>query len=169
MKVSKLFMLVTMIAVLVFAFAASAYAEPGGTVYGQATMQPTVSVTLSGAGSDSGNPLTYSGLKNEGVWANSGGTLTVTNTGETATTMFLGYGSDPTDGNTTWHFDQGCSWTFFGNWTANVPASGVGSRPLCSSMSPGASMSLVSRFKFPNTYDGSTHSMTALIIAEGEI
>jgi hypothetical protein len=132
-------------------------------------MQPAVSVTLSGTGSDPGVPLTYSGRKGEAVWANSDGGLTVTNTGDTFTTMFLGYGSDPTDGNTTWRLGEDCNWQFWGDWISDVPAFYAPPRPLLFDMGPGASRSIGSRFTFPNNYDGSTHSMTALIIAEGEI
>jgi hypothetical protein len=164
-------LLVVLAVVVVFATAASAYAMPGsqGTVYGQATMQPTVSVTLSGTGADPEMPLTYSGRKGETVWSNMGGWVTVTNTGETAATMLLGYGSDPTDGNTTWRLGEDCNWTFDGDWTSDVPASSMGPRLLLLGMSPGSSRWLSSRFTFPNNYDGSTHSMTALIIAEDSI
>jgi hypothetical protein len=164
--------IVALAVVVVFATAASAYAQSDGsqgTVYGQATMQPTVSVQLSGTGSDAGDPLTYSGRKGDTVWADGFGQVTVTNSGELATTMFLGYGSDPTDGNTTWRLGEDCNWTFFGDWVSDVPASYGGPRPLIVNMDPGASRSIDSRFSFPYSYDGNAHSMTALVIAEGEI
>jgi hypothetical protein len=163
--------LVALTVVVVFAAAASAYAMPGpqGTVYGQATMQPTVSVTLTGTGSDLGVPLTYSGRKGETVWANNEGSVLVTNTGDMFTTMLLGYGSDPTDGNTTWRLGEDCNWTFVGESISDVPALDSGPRPLIFNMGPGGSRWVSTRFTFPNNYDGSTHTMTALIIAEPEI
>jgi hypothetical protein len=172
MRNHKLFTVIAMIAVLVFAFAASAYAGNGsqGTVYGQATMQPAVSVTLSGTGSDPDIPLMYSGRKGETVWASNEGMLTVTNTGDASTAILLGYGSDPTDGNTTWRLGEDCNWTFWGgDMIEDVPALYAGPRPLFFNIDPSGLRWLDTRFTFPNNYDGSTHSMTALIIAEGEI
>jgi hypothetical protein len=163
--------LVALTAVVVFAAAASAYAMPGsqGTVYGQATMQPTVSVQLSGTGSDPGNPLVYTGRRGEGVWADGFSRITVSNTGDASTAMLLGYGSDPTDGNTTWHLGEDCDWTFFGDWSAPVPAFYAGPRLLFFNIAPGDSRSVDSNFTFPNSYDGNAHTMTALIIAQDEI
>jgi hypothetical protein len=170
MKVSKLFMLVTMIAVLVFAFAASAYAEPGGTVYGQATMQPTVSIQLAGAGSDSGTPLVYEGRGGDDVWASGLAQVTVTNDGQVDVPIFLGYGSDPTDGSNTWPLADSASatdskWEFrAGSWVT-VPGSGVGPRQLIGSLTAGSSQSVSNCFTFPTTFNGNPHTMTALFIA----
>jgi hypothetical protein len=164
---------VALAVVVVFATAASAYAMPDGmqgTVYGQATMQPTVSVALSGTGSDPDIPLTYSGRKGETVWAVGEGMLTVTNTGDMPTAILLGYGSDPTDGNTTWRLGEDCNWQFWGgDMIEDVPAFYAGPRPLFFNIDPSGSRWLDTRFTFPDNYDGSTHSMTALIIGEGEI
>ncbi|PKQ16707.1 MAG: hypothetical protein CVT67_02755 [Actinobacteria bacterium HGW-Actinobacteria-7] len=175
MKRSKLVTLFAMVAAMVFASAAAAYAAPGGTVYGQATMQPTISIVVGGAGSDSGMPLVYEGPKDQ--WAmNFNGPLTITNDGDTAAQLSLGFGSDPTDGVTTWSLGSysdatHCMWNLdamsppFMSIT-QVPASGeppvsFGPDPLM----PGDTAFFDSHFFFPATYDGSPHTMTALIIA----
>ena len=175
MRSSKLVILSAMAAVLVFAAATSAYAAGSGTVYGQATMQPTVSIVVGGAGSDSGMPLVFNGP--EGQWVlNSSGILTVTNDGDTAVQLSLGFGSDPTDGVSTWSLGSyadatHCMWNIdsmsppFISIT-QVPANGeppisFGPDPLQS----GDTAQFDSHFFFPTSFDGTPHTMTALIIA----
>jgi len=176
MRSSKLVILSVMAAVLVFAAATSAYAAGSGTVYGQATMQPTVSIVLSGAGSDAGNPLTYAGRAGENVPNNNGIWITVANNGDVATPLLLGWGSDPTDGVTTWTLNStfadatNCTWDFVPMFPsfdiARVPANGelpVSFGP--TALDVGESVNFATFFGFPTSFDGSTHTMTALIIA----
>ncbi|PKQ16706.1 MAG: hypothetical protein CVT67_02750 [Actinobacteria bacterium HGW-Actinobacteria-7] len=177
MKRSKLITLFAMVAAMVLATAASAYAgAPGGTVYGQATMQPTVSIVLGGAGSDSGWPLVYSATAGEWAPEADWDRVTVTNNGDVNVPLSLGYGSDPTDGENTWYFansvdDTHCMWEFmsgpplFGG--ARVPDS-MGSPNLLSPepLLVGDSVQLDTFFTFPTSYDGTPHTMTALIIAD---
>jgi hypothetical protein len=175
MKSSRLIVLVSMIAVLMFAVATSASAQPGaqGTVYGQATMQPQISIEVGGAGSDSGSPLVYSGRPGYGYLPIDNAQVTVTNTGEQNVPILLGYGSDPTYGNDMWAFtDTGgpsnCIWMFYGDWGGvNVPGSGVEPREVISGLLPGDSHEFSSIFYFPSSYNGNTHTMTALLIASG--
>jgi hypothetical protein len=176
MRSFKLFVLIAMIAVLVLAFAAVASAQPGdsqGTVYGQATMQPQISIQVSGAGSDSGSPLVYWGRPNQGYIPNGNALVTVTNTGDQNVPILLGHGSDPTDGNDTWAFtDTGgpsnCIWVLYGDaGGVNVPGSGVDPREFISGLAPGDSHEFSSTFYFPSSYNGNTHTMTALLIASG--
>jgi hypothetical protein len=171
MKSTRLVVLFAAVVVLLFATAASAYAYNGsqGTVYGQATMQPTVSIQLSGAGSDSENPLVYTGRKDETVWANNFDHVTVTNDGDVSTPILLGYGSDPTDGSNTWYYGTDCNWTFFGEMIQDVPSNFSGPRAVFFDLQPGDSRSLDSRFTFPSSFNGNAHTMTALLIASGEI
>jgi hypothetical protein len=178
MKVSKLFALAAMTAVLVFAFAAFAYAGNGndsqGTVYGQATMQPTVSIQISGTGSDSSNPLVYWGRKGQFVQSVGWSQVTLTNNGDVDVPILLGYGSNPTDGSDTWNFADSpgstdCVWTIMGNLGGtNVPAFDGAPRQLYPSFAPGRSDGVNTYFTFPTTFNGNAHGMTALFIAGGE-
>jgi hypothetical protein len=171
MRSFKLFVLIAMIAILLFA----ASAQPGsqGTVYGQATMQPQISIQVSGPGSDSGFPLSYSGRPNQGYIPDGNALVTVSNTGDQNVPILLGYGSDPTDGNDTWAFtDTGgvsnCIWVLYGDaGGVNVPGSGVDPREFISGLAPGDSHEFSSTFYFPSSYNGNTHTMTALLIASG--
>jgi hypothetical protein len=170
MKSTRLVVLFAMIVVLLFASAASVYAMPDGshgTVYGQATMEPMVSIQLSGAGTDPGDPLSYHGRRGETVWPDGFPWVTVTNDGDMDTPILLGYGSDPTDGSNTWAYGTDCDWTFFGDVGTSVPSNSSGPQELIFNLAPGNSRSLDSRFTFPNNYNGNTHTMQALIIANG--
>lgn len=175
MKNVKLALLVAMASVMVLAAAASAFASPppDGTVYGQATMEPVVNLQLSGAGSISFDPLVYHGYKGDTVGEIEGREIHVANEGDEAVQLNLGYGSNPSDGSSTWAFadESGateCVWTFSGEEEdgVNVPALGAGDRALLESLAPGDSHSFASRFTFPTTYNGNTHNMTAIISAE---
>jgi hypothetical protein len=170
MRSLKIFALIAMCAGLVLGTVASAYAYTGsqGTVYGQATMQPTVSIQLSGAGSDSGNPLIYNGRAGYAVWADGNAQVTVTNDGDVTTPILLGWGSDPTDGSDTWRLGTDCYWTFASSdgWRTvqdrfNAP------QPLIFNLLPGDSQGMSSFFQFPSSFNGTAHSMQALLIASG--
>jgi hypothetical protein len=172
MKSSRLVVLLAAIVVLVFASAASAYAFPGsqGTVYGQATMQPTVSIQLSGTGSDPGNPLVYRGQAGQTVEPEGFAEVTVTNDGDVQTPILLGYGSDPTDGSDVWHLGSDCGWVFQGDFGQRwVPDSSSGPLMLFGGLDPGNSRSMMPAFTFPNSFNGNAHSMQALLIASGGI
>jgi len=171
MKNSLRIILVGIAAAMVLAAATSAYAAGSGTVYGQATMQPTVSIVLSGVGSDSQNPLVYEGRANQGSIPNGNALITVTNSGEQTIPLLLGYGSDPTDGNDTWAISDtpgasNCIWRFYPDPNGtNVPG-GMGSpRELVTGLLPGEWRDFSSTFYFPETFNGNPHTMTALIIA----
>jgi hypothetical protein len=173
MRISKLFALIATIAVLVFAFAAAASAQPGsqGTVYGRANMQPTISIQVSGPGSDSGSPLVYNGHAGGNYGPDFGALVTVANTGDQNVPILLGYGSDPTDGIDTWNLSGAvgptdCVWGFAGDvhW-ATVPSSGGAPEEVLQDLAPGASFDFDSVFSFPLDYNGNPHTMTALFIA----
>jgi hypothetical protein len=175
MRSLKIFVLIVMCAGLVLGTAASAYAYTGsqGTVYGQATMQPTVSIQLTGTGTDLGNPLVYQGHAGDTVWSTGYAQVMVTNNGDVGTPILLGYGSDPTDGSNTWPFADSASatdskWEFTAGSWVTVPGSGVGPRQLIGSLAPGDLAGVVNRFTFPTTFNGNVHSMQALFIAGGE-
>ena len=176
MKNSLRIALIGVAAAMVLAAATSVYAAGSGTVYGQATMQPTVSIVLSGAGSDAGNPLAYAGRAGEAVANNNGTSITVANNGDVATPLLLGWGSDPTDGVTTWTLNStfadatNCTWDFVPMFPsfdiARVPANGE--LPVSfgtAALDVGGSVTFVTIFGFPTSFDGSPHTMTALIIA----
>lgn len=171
MKSTRLVFLSAAIVVLLFATAASAYAQPDpsqGTVYGQATMQPMVSIQLSGTGSDPGNPLVYNGHAGETVPPAGFAEVNVTNDGDETTPILLGYGSDPTDGSDTWHLGSDCGWVFQGDFGLTwVPASSSGPVLLFGGMNPGVSRSMMPAFTFPGSFNGNAHSMQALLIASG--
>ena len=171
MKNSLRIILVGIAAAMVLAAATSAYAAGSGTVYGQATMQPTVSIVLSGVGSDSQNPLVYEGRANQGYMPNGEARVTVTNSGEQTVPILLGYGSDPTDGSDTWPISDmpglsNCIWLFYGDLGGtNVPGSNGSPRELVPALLPGEWRNFNSTFYFPETFNGSPHTMTALLIA----
>jgi hypothetical protein len=140
-------------------------------VYGQATMQPTVSIQISGTGSDSGNPLVYSGRKGQLVQPVGWSQVTLTNNGDVDVPILLGYGSNPTDGTDTWSFADiagptACVWGIWGNLgVTNVPAYGEPPRQLYPGFAPGRSDGVNTNFTFPTTFNGNAHNMTALFIA----
>ena len=175
MRSSKLVVLSALAAVLVFAAATSAYAAGSGTVYGQATMQPTVSIVLSGPGSDPGWPLTFQGVAGDRVWADNG-RITVNNNGDVAVPLLLGFGSDPTDGASVWSLGDNqaatqCIWDFYSptvlfNAVTRVPSNvGIPVSFGPTALAVGDYTEFDSQFRFPTSFDGTPHTMTALIIA----
>ena len=172
MKSSKYVVLIALAAVMVLATAASAYADNSqGTVYGQATMRPTVSIQVNSA------PLWYSGKSGQTVpsnwWMDPGmGEVEVYNDGDAATSLSLGWGTDPTSGqgNDNWTFGDSadtnvCVWQIGG---VNVPSASSGSpRALYSNLNVGQNENFDTNFTFPTNYtNGNRHDMTAIISAE---
>jgi ubiquitin len=130
-----------------------------GNVYGQATMQPVVSIQLSGSGSDPGDPLVYDAVAGQPALARDGAEFTVTNDGDSE----AGY---PGDGNA-------CMWLFgYENpldpndtGQALVPSEGAPPSALHGPVDPGASVAFGSFLLAPSTYHGGTYQMTAIVIA----
>ena len=170
-------LVICLVAIMLLALtAASAYANdpPQGTVYGQATMQPTVALSISGYGMP-GNPLSYHGTSgstdyryNENNWS-----VVVRNDGDTTIYPMLTFGTNPTlesDSNTQWTYGEGvgvnqCEWDI---GQSAVPASSGSSVPLASMLNdiaPTESKSYGSSFTFPTNYTGGTFDMTAVITA----
>jgi large subunit ribosomal protein L40e len=154
-----------------------------GNVYGQATMQPVVSVQLSGSGSDPGDPLVYDLVPGQPALARDGAELTVTNDGDEPTAFSLGFGSNPTNGSDAWTFIDGeagypgdgtvCAWLFgyenpldpYDTGTALVPPEGAGPNVLHGNVAPGGSVAFGSFVLAPSAYHGGTYQMTAIVIA----
>lgn len=174
MKSYKLVAALAVFTIIMLA-AAAAYAEPGdsGTVYGQATMQPTVSIAISGQGSADFMPLDYEGRSGQNVTEVAERTFTVSNTGDAPVALMLGYGSDPSDGSDVWYLrdyqdTNACTWTFFcpgGVGYQAVPSSS-GSPRYLGSLDVDSHADVQTYFGFPiNFTNGNTHSMTAIIYA----
>jgi hypothetical protein len=183
-----------MVVAVVFATATSAYAFPaGGTVYGEATMQPTVAISISGVGSDVGTPLIYNGAPGIPGLAENGAELVVTNEGDASAMLYLGYGSSPTNGVDSWKYTTeeaeypgdgtACAWLFayqdpvnaYDAGTAIVPPDGTAPQflygtqqadPYMRGFTPGTSVPFHSFFMFPADFHGGTYNMQALIIAD---
>jgi ubiquitin len=154
-----------------------------GNVYGQATMQPVVSIQLSGSGSDPGDPLVYDAVAGQPALARDGAEFTVTNDGDEPTTLSLGFGSNPTNGSDAWTFidseagypgdGNACMWLFgYENpldpndtGQALVPSEGAPPSALHGPVDPGASVAFGSFLLAPSTYHGGTYQMTAIVIA----
>jgi ubiquitin len=154
-----------------------------GNVFGQATMQPVVSIQLSGSGSDPGDPLVYDAVAGAPALARDGAELTVSNDGDEPTALSLGFGSDPTNGSDAWTFidtegaypgdGSACAWLFgyedpldpYDTGQAFVPSEGAPPNPLHGPLDPGASVALRSFLVAPSTYHGGTYQMTAVVIA----
>lgn len=176
----KAIRIVTALAVfsIILLAAAAAYAMPGdsGTVYGQATMQPTVSISLGGAGASSFDPLVYVGRPGQSVWEQDERELVVTNTGDIPVDLTLEWGSDPSDGFDTWTLgdsngSNACVWSLIraGYEGTNVPSSSGGPRYL-GGLDHGDSTWVGSQFTFPTDFTNTnTHSMTAIISASEPI
>jgi hypothetical protein len=172
MKSSKLVAPFAMSVVLLLAMVAPASAGTvtQGTVYGQATMQPVVSIQLSGTGSDPGNPLVYDGRAGQDVWPAGMARVTLTNDGQVDVPILLGYGSDPTDGVDTWNLADSagatdCKWEFqAGSWVT-VPGHSDAPRQLVEKLNAGDSLDVWNCFTFPTTFNGNPHAMSALVIA----
>ena len=177
MRSSKYAALLALAAVMVLATAATAFAQPGssGPVYGQATMQPVLSISVA-AGSE--GTLYYWGQPNDtvytGAFANPSD-ITVTNTGDASTKLYLGWGSNPNvnGGSDAWEYGaisniHTCVWKIGG---VSVPSEGNVQVQLSTSLAKGDSKEFGTSFTFPNTYSGSSaaHSMSAIISAESPV
>ena len=163
-------------AAMLLATAASAYAgaSSSGTVYGQATMQPTVALVIGGCGRQV-DPLSYSGTSGSTDYrynANNWATI-VSNDGDANIYPMLEFGSNPTlDGDSSkyWTYGSGssdsvCTWSI---GQAEVPAQGGNPVPLATtsnSIASGRYKEYGSWFTFPTSYAGGTFYMTALITA----
>jgi len=159
---------------LLMATVAPAGAVDLGIVNGEVTPAAVVSLEISGRGSTSLTPLSYTGGSGEVIADNTG--LYVMNNGdESITALYLAWGSDPVVGSDLWTLGdvQGpgaavwaLSIPFSGNWV-NVPASGEPTRYLYGALAQGRRIRFDSRFGFPTDYsDRNAHVMTALITVE---
>ena len=171
MRISRLAVLVAAAALFMSATATSAFSASSATVYGRATMTPTVSIALSGAGCSESIPLIYEG--EAGTLASpKSGAIQVTNTGTAATALYLGLGSRPQSGAKSWSLgpssaaDQ-CAWFFTGQDGLNVfvPTDSPSRAKLWDSLSPGASHEFLSGVRLPSNYTDGDFAMTALITA----
>ena len=165
MRSSKIITLLVATAVLCLATATSAFAADSGTVYGQATMQPTISISLGTHGSAE-FPLTYvQGVSYE--WETNH--LNVENSGDVPVKLFVQSASAPADGhgNTwtfgdfTWSSTNTCVWTI-----GNTFVPDQGSNDMQTRVAAQDTGTTGTSFEFPTTYSGNTFHMSALITAE---
>ncbi|HEY5472285.1 MAG TPA: hypothetical protein VIK32_03730 [Candidatus Limnocylindrales bacterium] len=154
---------VAMTAVLA-AGAPPAFAGSSSVIYGEVSMESTVSLEMSGS------PLVYRAHKGETTTPTAGTDVTITNTGEGGIPVLLGFGSSPTDGADTWNFADAtgpndCIWMFSGQTgLIDVPSDGDAPRALFTRLPPGEPTPLLTYFAFPTVYKANAHAMSALII-----
>ena len=179
MKISRMAIMVAATAILMLATATSAFAAASttGTVYGQATMTPTISIAVSGTGSSSGTPLIYTGKASQTQVAPTGSAqFIVTNNGASSVALYCGYGANPTDGTNTWALATAAG-SASAKWTSSkagemfgvvVPGSSEAARaiPGAGTVAAGTSASFDTFFDFPTTYQGGTFNMSMLISAQ---
>jgi hypothetical protein len=169
--------LFAMIVVVFWAAAASAIAESAPNVYGQATMQPLVSIQVSGTGSNSGNPLVFVGQRGQSVTPEGGGNITLTNDGDVPVSISVGHAFSPADGlGSVWTYTVGgpgpnsCVWVFSIPMEGNATVKESGVTPtmvLTPNLAAGDSRTVYSAFAFPTVLgSGNAHVMAAVFWAE---
>jgi hypothetical protein len=167
-------------AILLLALAVPAFAEPdgtSGTVYGKAVLAP-YAITITGAGTDPGSPLTYQGELGSWAWERYGSQVTVTNVGTMNARINLDVDTLPTDGATTWNLtsspgpNSAAWWLVDESVSADaevLPANDdhyAGNGHFYDALASGHSYVLDSAFQFPtSTSSMADHYMSATISA----
>jgi len=111
-------LVICLAAIMLLALAAPAFADTSGTVYGKAVLAP-YAITITGGGTDPGNPLTYQGNLGQQVGEEFGSLVTVQNTGTQEAQLRITAAQLPSDGNSTWNLDtqpgvDTAQWSFYG-------------------------------------------------------
>ncbi len=175
MRCARPLMLGVLTGALLLAFAAPALAADDGTVYGQAQMNSTLSLSISGRGSSAGTPLNFAGDPGDLVYSTPDEYPVITNNGTADIAgLTVAAGTVPTHNSSTWSYGSTagsttCVWEFKssgydGDWTV-LPGSGSAVVSIGGTLTPGNFTDLYSRFTFPTTYAGGLYTMTAIVTA----
>jgi hypothetical protein len=166
---------------MLLAMAVPAFADTSGTVYGKAVLAP-YAITITGGGTDPGNPLTYEGMLGDYAWEKFDTAFTVQNSGTQSTDLKLDVDQLPQAGGDTWNLstDSGANtgfWRFFA-WTSGrhstvLPVSDPAyswDSTLERGLGAGSSEDFSSGFGFPTqTNSTADHYMSATISAVAPI
>ena len=176
-------LVVSLASILVLAIALPAFAGPegsSGTVYGRAVLAP-YAIVVTGAGTDSGSPLTFEGQLGEFGYEKFGSQVTVQNIGTQATDLKLDVDQLPHSGSDTWNLSSfdGPDTAIWGFWSPRAGGSEVlpTSNPVYSAfgtlehgLAAGDSDEFESYFEFPSSSSSTAdHYMSAIISAVAPI
>jgi len=177
MKTSRMAILLAAAALLLPATATSAFAAENGTVYGRATMTHVMSIVISADGTEADLPLIYRGAAGEkNVHPDRDNTFMVTNNGASPVSLYLAFGSNPTDASDpASYYDLGSTcgenravWTVHAGGadsSYDVPAENTAPVQMTRSFEVDGSSWFTSLFSFPSNYTGGTFNMSLLITA----